>query len=295
MRVSGLSINLQSYNIIHNTSNRYNKILMQQSSGMKIQKGHEDPVLAQKAISLQNTLKANEQYLKNINDAKSTLDFTESIFSQASDMLTRARELAIQASTDTINSESREAIVKEFDQLILEFANMGNQQHNGKYIFAGTNTTTKPFEIVGNPPDSVKYHGNNNDISYNILDNYNLSTNVTGDRSFEVIINNMISVRNDIRDGNLDEVSKDGLESLDKTIDSVINIRTELGAKSKIVEATLERVKTLDLETTAAYSDLMGVDIAEKSIEAAGVELSYQASLSVVGKLYDMSLLNYMK
>ena len=294
MRISGLTINLRSCNVINSASNRYDNLLTQMSSGKKISKGHQDPVLATRAIQLENSLKSTEQYTKNSNDAKSMLDYTESLLTQVSDRLSRVKELTVQAATDTVNNESRQAIAKEIDQIIIELTSMANQQFNGKYIFSGTNTTTKPFELVGDPVTDVKYHGNGNSIKYNISENYGMETNIPGDRAFADTINELINIRDIITSGDVEKISTDALNAVDTSIDRTINLRTELGAKSNIVESTLERLETMKLEIKSSYSSLMDVNVSEKSVELAGVEVSYQASLSVVSKLYQMSILDYL-
>lgn len=294
MRISSLSINLKSFNIIHSSSNRYDNIITQMASGQKIQKGSENPVLAQKSIYLTNLKTKNEQYLKNTTDAKSIIDYSESILGEASNMLSRVKELSIQAATDTINDESRLAIVKEMDQIILELANMGNQTYNGKYIFSGTNTTTKPFEVIGNPATNVQYHGNSNNIVFNIFEGSQVASNVPGDQVFLDTINDLITIRNDIEAGDIDAITNVGFDLLENGIDRVINARTELGAKSNIVETTESRINAMNLELETSYSNLMGVNIAEKQVELTGVELSYQASLSAMSKLHSMSILNYL-
>lgn len=294
MRISSLSMNLKSFNIIHNSSNRYDSLITQMVSGQKIQKGSENPVLAQKSTYLNNLRTRNEQYTKNATDAKSIIDYSESILGEASNMLTRVKELAVQASSDTVNNESRQAIVKEMDQIILELTNMGNQTYNGKYIFAGTNTTEKPFELEGDPVTNVKYNGNGNSIVFNIFENSQIASNIPGDQVFLDTINDLITIRNDIESGDIDAITNVGFDLLEKGIDRVINARTELGAKSNIVETTEARIASMNLELETSYTNLMGVNIAEKQVELTGVELSYQASLSAMSKLHSMSILNYL-
>lgn len=294
MRISSLSMNLKSFNIIHNASTRYDNLITQMVSGQKIQKGSENPVLAQKSTYLNNLRTRNEQYSKNATDAKSIIDYSESILGEASNMLTRVKELVVQASSDTINNESRQAIVKEMDQIILELTNMANQTYNGKYIFAGTNTTEKPFELEGNPVTNVKYNGNGNSIMFNIFEGSQVASNIPGDQVFLDTINDLITIRNDIESGDIDAITNVGFELLENGIDRVINARTELGAKSNIVETTEARIASMNLELETSYTNLMGVNIAEKQVEITGVELSYQASLSAMSKLHSMSILNYL-
>lgn len=295
MRISALSINLKSVNVINKTSNRYDSLLTQLSSGQKISKGSEDPILAQKAIYLNNLQTKNAQYTKNINDAKSIIDYSESIIGQAGDLLTRLKELTIQSASDIINTESRDAIVQEVNQLIIEMTNLGNQQFNGKYLFAGTNTTTKPFELVGDPATGVNYSGNNGQIAFNISENAQLVSNVSGDTAFLETINEMINVRDSIQAGDVSDIGSVALNLVENGIDRLINIRTELGAKSNIAESNLSRLSTLDTEIESSLSSLIGVDIVEKQVELTGVEVSYQASLSIVSKMHSMSIIDYLR
>ena len=107
-------------------------------------------------------------------------------------------------------------------------------------------------------------------------------------------INDLITIRNDIESGDIDAITNVGFDLLEKGIDRVINARTELGAKSNIVETTEARIASMNLELETSYTNLMGVNIAEKQVELTGVELSYQASLSAMSKLHSMSILNYL-
>ena len=50
MRMSNVAMNRSSVNIVNSTAIKYDKVIIQSTSGMKIQKGHEDPVLAHKEI-----------------------------------------------------------------------------------------------------------------------------------------------------------------------------------------------------------------------------------------------------
>lgn len=294
MRISSITMKHQSVNTINKLSNTFNKLLLQSSSQQKIDKGHEDPVLAQKVTLTTNAQRLNEQYAKNVNDAKSFLNYTESVLTETSDILSRIKELTIQAASDTVNNEARQAIVEEVNQLIIALADNGNEKFNDKYIFAGTKTTTKPFELIGNPPTAIDYKGNAGKYGYNISEGFNLEINLTGDKVFKDMITELIELRDFISAGDLDKIRNVGLVNVNKNIDNTINLRTELGAKSNIADNTLNRIKSMDVDLKSTKSNLLDVNIAEVTTEIAMVQVSYQASLSVVSKLNQMSILNYM-
>ena len=55
----------------------YNKYLMQYNTQKKIQRPSDDPIIAAKALKYRTTLVEIDQYLKNIDDATSWMDATE--------------------------------------------------------------------------------------------------------------------------------------------------------------------------------------------------------------------------
>lgn len=295
MRMSNVAMNRSSVNIVNSTAIKYDKVIIQSTSGMKIQKGHEDPVLAHKALQLENIKANNTQLARNAEDAKSFINYTETTLGQVADLVTTVKELMIRASSDTINNESRDALVQQVNQIILEVANIGNQQFNGKYIFAGTNTTTKPYEVVGDPPTAIKCFANKGDISFNVDTSLVMKANVSGVDVFDNLLKDLIGVRDAIHDNSLDAVTTNLFAKIENHLDNIISKRTELGAKVNILDATLSRISTSDYETESTYSSLMGVDLTKTSVEMASLQVSYQAGLSMIAKLHQLNLMDYVK
>lgn len=295
MRMSNVAMNRSSVNIVNSTAIKYDKVIIQSTSGMKIQKGHEDPVLAHKALQLENIKANNTQLARNAEDAKSFINYTETTLGQVADLVTTVKELMIRASSDTINNESRDALVQQVNQIILEVANIGNQQFNGKYIFAGTNTTTKPYEVIGDPPTAINCFANKGDISFNVDTSLVMKANVSGVDVFDNLLKDLIVIRDDIDANRLNAATTNAFAKIESHLDNTISKRTELGAKVNILDATLSRISTSDYETESTYSSLMGVDLTKTSVEMASLQVSYQAGLSMIAKLHQLNLMDYVK
>lgn len=294
MRMSNVAMNMSSVNIVNSTAMKYDNLIIQSTSGMKIQKAHENPVLAHKAIQLENIKANNSQLKRNAEDAKSFINYTESMIGQATDIITTVKDLMVQAGSDTIQDESREAIVQQVNQLILEIANLGNQQFNGKYIFGGTNTTTKPYELIGEPPTGFTSNANDGQISYNVDTSLNMPVNISGRDIFDGLLTDLIEIRDNIQAGDLDAIGNN-LDDINWHLDNTINKRTALGAKANILDSTLERISTSDFEAESTYSSLMGVDLKETAVQMASLQVSYQAGLSMIAKLHQLNLMDYVK
>lgn len=127
---------------------RLQKVHEQLSSGKRIRRGSDDPPAVIQAVSLRSTLQMNDQFLRTINLSKTWLETSESAMGIMTDVLARARELAVQGANGALNAGDRRAIAMEVDQLLGSAVAAGNTSSSGAYLFAGHRITTTPFSIA---------------------------------------------------------------------------------------------------------------------------------------------------
>ena len=114
-------------------------VMQQLSTGKRINNAVDD--VAGLAISTRLTSQINglNQAVRNANDGISLIQTAEGSTEQVTNMLQRMRELAVQASNDTNNSNDRGFLNGEFQQLKQEIDRVGqNTQWNGANILDGT-------------------------------------------------------------------------------------------------------------------------------------------------------------
>lgn len=118
----------------------------------------DDPNVMSQFMSIKATLSYNEQYDRNIQDGLSYLDMNDVTLGTLNDVLTKANEYTIQASSDTYSESDRVAIAEQIDKLIDEVVDLGNATVGGKYIYAGTTNSNPPFNRE-NDTDTITYSG----------------------------------------------------------------------------------------------------------------------------------------
>src|SRR3954471_16875222 len=97
MRVTpGMMMNSLLHNIELNQA-RTEQLQNQITSGSRITKPSDDPIGAARAINLQESLSQSDQYVRNIDQATSWLNSSDSVLDAVTLALHRARELAVQA------------------------------------------------------------------------------------------------------------------------------------------------------------------------------------------------------
>jgi len=85
-----------------------------------------------------------------------------------------------------------------------------------------------------------------------------------------------------------------GIELIDHLEDHVIKKHTEIGAVSASLQNTQDRTNMLIVHTETLKSDVIDVDMGQASMELQKLTLNYQAMLSTIAKVNNLSLVNYM-
>lgn len=120
----------------------------QASTGNRLLRPSDGPletatVLADKAQDLRM-----DAYLENLRDARSTLDLSVSSLRETSEILSQARQVAIEASHSTNDRTSFEALAQQVDALFNRLLNVANTQNAGRYLYGGTAVQNTPFTVT---------------------------------------------------------------------------------------------------------------------------------------------------
>lgn len=117
------------------------KLEQQYSTGKKIQRPSEDPIVAVRALKLRTNLSELKQYHeKNIPDAMSWMDVTEAALTTVNQLLREINTYCVQGSTDTLAAKDRSAIVQNLEEMKSQIYHEGNTNYAGRYVFTGYKT-----------------------------------------------------------------------------------------------------------------------------------------------------------
>ncbi|MBE5946716.1 MAG: flagellar hook-associated protein 3 [Lachnospiraceae bacterium] len=141
MRITNQMISNNSLRNMQKSMAAVNKTTEQMTTGKKISKASEDPVIAIRALKLRTTVNQLEQYKdKNIPDAESWLDITTTSLDNIVSRIEDIEDYCVQGSTDSFNTTDRSAIIDSLKQLQDMIYNEGNSSYAGRYIFSGYKT-----------------------------------------------------------------------------------------------------------------------------------------------------------
>ena len=95
---------------------------------------------------------------------------------------------------------------------------------------------------------------------------------------------------NDIRNVGI----SNAIAMMDDLQDHTFKIQSIAGAQSNTLNNSLERTSILEISTMTLRSSVIDTDLAESSLRLSQLTLNYQAMLSTVGKVSQLSLVNYL-
>lgn len=144
MRVTQSMITMNSLSHMSRSYENLKQTQDQLSTGKKISRASQDPVVAMNGIRYRSQVTEAEQFKRNLSEAYNWMDTSDAILDQSTNTMQRIRELTVQASNDSYEAGQRGNIAEEIKQLREHLQSLANSKNNNKYVLNGTNTTNPP-------------------------------------------------------------------------------------------------------------------------------------------------------
>lgn len=256
---------------------------------------------ATRVLNLEVSLARSKTYAAAADEANGRVQVMYDQMSTMTDVLTdlRARITAALGtnSTDTSDQSLATAAASALEDL----AGLLNVRYEGRYLFAGSATTTAPVDLDGYDPadletaDSSYYQGNGAITSVQVSSERTIAYGVTaGNPAFEEMmraVSALSKVDGDTTDAEMEEISTVLVSALDKV--------TAVQSGLSLASAALERASASEQEyqsyVSTALTGLTGVDVAAITVQLTAYETQLQASFAAVAKVQGLSLLDYLR
>ena len=239
-----------------------NKSYAQLSSGSRITKAADDAAGLSISENMKSNIRGYQQAQRNANDGISMVQVAEGSLGEISNIMTRMRELGVQASSDTVGDTERGFINKEVQQLKQESERIAQTTRYGK-----TNLLTGEGDLFQFQVDI-----NNDDFKDRV-----------GFDSREIKATN-----DDLNIADFDFSDKmdarRALETLEASQQQVNGYRATLGAIQNRLISTTENLGVAVENFSAANSRIRDTDMAQSSAEMSRNNILMQASVGVLAQ-----------
>ena len=128
---------------INSTKEIVNQRNTQMTTQKKIDKPSDDPVIAVRSLRLSTTLsQVTQYYQKNIPDASSWIEVTETSLLNIRDLITDCKTLADKGANGSLNQEDRNTIITQLESLQKAVFKEGNADYANRTVFTGYRTNS---------------------------------------------------------------------------------------------------------------------------------------------------------
>lgn len=121
----------------------------QAMTGMRIDRPSKDPIAAAELARLRASLSNNAAYRETISLVRGDAALAEATLAEGSDLLSRAREIAMAGANGTLGAEERSVMALEVRGLRDELIRLANTRGTKGYIFSGSQTNVAAFDANG--------------------------------------------------------------------------------------------------------------------------------------------------
>lgn len=234
----------------------------QMSSGSRITKAADDAAGLSISETLKSTIRGYSQAQRNANDGISMIQVAEGGLGEVSNILTRLRELGVQAASDTVGDQERKFVNMEVQQLKSEIQRIAESNRFGDAKLLDGSGSEYAFQIDVNNndfQDRIAFDASKQNSTLESLgiDNFDFSDKVD---------------------------AREALSVLEAAQRNVNGMRANLGAIQNRLVSTSDNLGVAIENFSAANSRIRDTDMATSSAELTRNSVLLNASIGVLAQ-----------
>ncbi|HEY8297024.1 MAG TPA: flagellar hook-associated protein FlgL, partial [Candidatus Baltobacteraceae bacterium] len=216
------------------------------SSGKQVNVPSDNPTAIAQDLSVRSAIAQENQTSTNVQSISAELTTVDSALSSLSNVMQKARSLAVEGASGTLSTSQQQAIASQVDGLLQEAIGLANTQYAGKYVFAGTaNPQQQPVVASGQPVTAVVSSGNLSAQSQVLPDGQTIATSLTLQQAFNYaapdgspdVFQSLITLRDTLAkgaivDASTSSINRAGTAILPAASLNSANFQTAVGADS---------------------------------------------------------------
>jgi flagellin len=269
MRISANLASLTAQRVYSQTQLSVEKAMQQLASGTRFSTPGIDAAGYAISEHMKAQIKGFSAARMNAENATSFVQLAEGALNEQGNILTRMRELSIQAASDTFSDKEREFLNYEFQQLVQEFDRVARTTKFGSHaLLDGTNTSYEFHVGVHKGADNiVKYTNDTNTTASNL--------GISG-----------MSVEDK-------DDARDTLETIDSALVAINGSRAKLGAIQSRMDSAINHIDSQQVNLTQAHSKMADTDVPQAitDVRRGQVLLQYQAAMMAAANDQTQNLL----
>jgi flagellar hook-associated protein 3 FlgL len=311
------------------TKGKVEDLQLKGSTLKRVSRPSDDPIGNVELLAIRSQNIDGEQYLRNLNFAQTQLSYTENVLEEMTELLNKAKELAIGQASSIYAPEIRQGVAKEINQIRQQVLSLANKRMGNRYLFAGQKVLTRPFDLHG------QYSGDTNKVNIEIQKDVYVPININGKELFfgsakkpleksdldlkppaidvdpqiavmrgpaatepqEVpvsIFDELRALENAMVTDN-PQVIQGLLERIDTSVDRVVAFRTQIGALTNTISNAETNIEKTRLLNESHKSKIEDADVAELFTDLQKEQNVLKATYKASSNLMNTNLMDFLR
>ena len=254
---------------------------------------------ARTLISLEVSMERSKGYSDSATEANFRVETMHQKLGIATDLLTQFRS-QITAMRSTDRTAATSAVLADSASAAMEqFANILNATYAGRYLFAGSVTTTPPVDIgtyrTATATDDSYYSGDDYLAKVQVSADHIVSYGVTADETgFQQALGamKMLASTTGMMD---DAVLEQAFTLASEALDAVTVLQSRLGVASDTLQTATQTQEDYQFFVKANISNIKDVDATELAVQLAAYGTQLEASYAALAKIQSLNLQDYLR
>ena len=258
------------------------------SSGKRINTLSDDPAGVTQALGLKSALANIDQMDRNIGLGESWLVGSEGALRHSQNLVVDAKVLCIEMASASKSPLDRQSAATVVQNIRDEIVSLANTNINGRYIFSGSETDTKPFEQDGT------YNGNDVPFAIKAGNDNIVQIGSVGEAIFADVFTTLDDLMTALQSDDIVGINT-AMDSLDLHSENISTHVSDVGSKMNRMEIKKNILQGLSISNTERLSQIENADIFEAAMNLKSVEMAYQAALASSASVMELSLVDFIK
>lgn len=265
---------LVSQNNLNKSQNALGQAIERLSSGLRINSAKDDAAGQAIANRMTAQIKGLTQAARNANDGISIAQTTEGSLNEINNNLQRIRELTVQAYNGTNSKEDLDSINEEIKARLAEIQRVAEKsEFNGTFVLNGSITSGIAIQVGSRDGDTITIKGTDATVGA-------LLSGAAAISSGGLVIQTATGVSGAV----ISSVASGALAEIDKAIERVDTMRSDLGAIQNRFQSTITNLNNTINNLSASRSRIEDADYAVEVSNMTRAQILQQAGTSVLAQ-----------
>jgi len=239
------------------------------STGKRINSSVDDAAGLAIGKELESRVSGLNQAIRNTNDGISIIQIAEGALDEGTTILQRLRDLAVQASNDSLSSDERGYLKTEADALIDAFDDIANAaKWNGSSVFGTTFVIQTGADSTDEVSVAITAGGPGVFLDVTAADD---TAGTVANAKDDVVFTSQANAQT-------------AISNIDGAMADLADKRADLGALQSQLESTVRNLANVAENTAAAAGRIMDTDYAAETANLTKAQILQQAATSILAQ-----------